>query len=106
MCPRHWSRSLPSDAEDQSGRHEAEQAGGHERELVVAEVSPHRAGRESDRSSAELMRREDPPVHDRKVLLSENPACDLHGRRHGLDPVQSVKDDEKDEAELWAPEGG
>src|SRR6266851_2836167 len=104
---RHLDRSGRAQARDskhESRGDQAEKARAHECQLVVAENRPDRARREGNRSSAELVGGEDPPVYDREILLSEDLARELDRRWHGGDPIEPVEDDEQDQAEVGATE--
>src|SRR5260370_37639159 len=99
-----WSGPLSRDAKHEASRGQAKQSGAHEGQLIVAEEGPHRTGGEGDGGRAELVRREDPAIDDGEILLAEDAACEVNGRRYGGDPVEAIENDEEDEAKLRTAE--
>src|SRR5260370_25744662 len=85
-----WSGPLSRDAKHEASGHQAKKSGAHEGQLIVAEEGPHRTGGEGDGGRAELVRREDPAIDDGEILLAEDAACEVNGRRYGGDPVEAV----------------
>src|SRR5215213_1866685 len=85
--------------EHEGGGDDAESAGGEERREVGCEPRTRQAGPVGRARRAELVAGENPAEDEAGVLASEPRRSELHGRRHGGDPVEAVEHREQRQAE-------
>src|ERR1700689_4762054 len=76
------------------GRYDAQRSGDEERRKIRLQHGARDAGAESGACRAQLMAGEYPPEHQIGLVAAEGFYREVHRRRHGGDPIQSIEQSE------------